>query len=475
MTAPVLTGTGAAHVTGTGAGFAPHRGDDRIATCVEVAWNFDPTLPFGNQWSDVTQYVRSLTTQRGRQQELQQFEAGTLSMRLSNTDGRFSPWNASGAYGSGAVRIGVPIRVRISAEKSDPTGTSPSVAQFDPTDGGFFPAWYGFITDLEPDWSDGGKFDGWCDVQAADAFALLNRADLVAAIFTSGGTGGPFAPYDLPFVTGFDAAQYSHDRFVQVVDQSGVKPLLRGLYLKYDTTNYSNVNGSGSAPYSPVVQSGALFPVSSNALAHLQDMAECGFIDLYERPDGIVAWRPYSEVRDQVFDTTTIFGDNAGEIPYMDVGPLYDDQNLYNDTTITLVDSSVQSSADNTSIAAYGRRKLQKTIPALPVVFDASPPFGFFASAYIPPSMYVTRYKDPIVRVPAITVSLRGLTDAQRMRVLSLPIGYRVQVKRRPTTGDALTAECHFEGCQLTWDPGMIDVKAVLNLAPSRAVGTIHP
>jgi hypothetical protein len=60
------------------------------------------------------------------------------------------------------------------------------------------------------------------------------------------------------------------------------------------------------------------------------------------------------------------------------------------------------------------------------------------------------------------------------MRVLSLPIGYRVQVKRRPPVGDVLTAECHFEGCQLTWEPGMKDVKAVISLAPSRAAGTIH-
>lgn len=448
MTAPVLTGVGAAHVTGTGAGFAPHRGDDRIPTCVEVAWNYDPTLPFGNQWSDVTQYVRDLTTNRGRQQELQRFEAGTLSMRLSNADGRFNPWNTAGAYGSGAVRIGVPIRVRISAEKSDPTGTTPSASVFDPTDGGFFPAWYGFITDLQPGWSPGGKFDGWCDVQAADALALLNRADLVAAVFPNGiSTTQSGLPAD-------GSLEFATDRVLGVLDQSGVKQMLPGVYLFRETWS----NFGDPKPFSPEVASGPGSPISANTMQYLGDLADSGFIDVYVRPDGMLAWRPFNEIRNQAFDTTTIFGDNAGEIPYTDASPIYDDQNLFNDISIT-VDSGTLTATDAASKATYGRRVLEKTFP-----------IAGFGDAGVEPGDFITRYKDPVVRIPTITVSLRGLTDAQRMRVLSLPIGYRVQVKRRPTTGDALTAECYFEGCQLSWEPGMVDVKAVLNLAPVRPV-----
>jgi hypothetical protein len=405
MTAPVLTDPALTTTTSR----APHRGDERIVTCVEIAWGYNPTLPFGNQWSDVTRFVRALNTSRGRQAELQRFEAGTLSMRVSNADGRFNPWNTAGAYGSGNVRIGVPIRVRISAEKSDPTGASPAIASFDPTDGGFFHVWYGFITDIEPDWSDGGNKDAWCTIAAAGTFAPLNRADLVGAVFTIGGTGGPFAPYDLPGVHSGDLlnVQFGHDRFVQVVEQSGVKPLLRGLYLKYDTTPYSNPNGSATAPLGPIVMSGAGHAVSENALAHLQDIAECAFIDLYERPDGIIAWRPYSEVRDQAFDTTTIFGDNAGEIPYQDIGPLYNDENLYNDIDITGVDAIVNSASDATSIAAYGRRQFSKTIPSyVQANADGGTPFGFSIPAFAGGITYRDRYKDPVVHIPSVTLSL---------------------------------------------------------------------
>lgn len=454
MTAPVLTGTGAAFVTGTGSAHVTQRGDDRVPTCVEIGWGWDVTGPgqgAGN-WDDVTAYVMELSTSRGRQQELQRFESGTLTVKLDNRDGRFNPWNTVGAYGSGAVRVGCPIRVRISAEKSDPTGSSPALATYDPTDGGFYYAWWGFVTNIDPGWSQGGVV-GTCTVQAADLFALLNRADLIAQTFpeaiatTQGGT--------IIDGVGFE---FADDRLVGCLDGSGVKLLFGGAYIYRTTwTHFGD-----PAPFSPLLLSGVSNPVTSNMLQYLGDISDAGFIDLYATPWNVLAWRGFSEIRNTAFDTTTIFGDNVPtEIPYLDVGPAYDDQNLYNDVSITFDGPSTQSANDTTSIGTYGRRKLQRTFP----VQGAS-------VAAVGPDDFVTRYKDPIVRVPSITVSLRSLTNAQRMRVLSLPIGYRVHVVRRPSTGDAITAECYFEGMQLTWLPGMVDVKATLALAPVRPINT---
>lgn len=459
MTAPKLTGTGANFVTGTGSGFVTQRGDDRIPTCVEIGWGWDVTLPGrgAGQWSDVTQYARALTTQRGRSQELQRFESGTLTVTLDNRDGRFNPWNTAGAYGAGNVRIGCPIRVRISAEKSDPTGSSPAVAQFDKTDGGFYYVWWGFVTSIEPDWSDGGVGDSWCTVQAADLFALLNRSDLVNQTFpadintTQAGS--------LTSATGVLGT--AADRVVGVLDSVGIKTLGAGSYVFRETwTNFGD-----PAPFTPFVDAGGAFLVSANSLEHLQNIADGCFIDLYATPWNQLAWRPYGEIRNTAFDGTTIFGDNTPtEIPYTDIGPLYDDENLYNDVTeiygTAAFGTSTSNSTDATSIAAYGRRHFEITIPT-----DGSGNLGTPST-----DDFITRYKDPIVHIPSVTVSLRSMTDAQRMRVLSLPIGYRVQVKRRPATGDVLTAECFFEGAQFTWDAGMIDVKAVLNLAPVRPV-----
>lgn len=633
MTAAVLTGTGAAHVTGTGAAHVTQRGDDRIATCVEIGYDNPPSFGIPNgQWVDVTQNVLSASTNRGRSQELQRFESGTLSMRLDNRSGNYSVWGGSGAT------IGCPIRVRISAEKSDPTGSSPDPAVYDPTDGGFYYAFSGFITDLTYGWSPGGVGGAWCDIQAADAFALLNRASLASQTFPTGGTAtgvvnprevpvrhdedevalnyqgagllvpahpgvgiltivntGPNAIYigdisvtigsgtvvasggtvlistptealyatadggvitlittsvagtnyvvgDVVTIAGgvstkatlivdavggggdvtsyhpltlgsgyvpaanvattggsgggftvnivstttlanqsspadtywtYDAGvQYGHDRLVQGIDLSGVKGLFPGLHIRYDTAGPDDL-GSGSfyVPSAPCVSAGAQNPVTANLLEHLQVIAESAFMDFYAGPDGIVYWRPYSEIRDNAFDGTTVFGDNIPtEIPYQDASPDYSDQNLFNDVTVTLTPdgSLTYGASDATSIGLYGRRVYTPSFDVWPQEIGDT---TLVPSASFPVDAFLERYKDPIVHVPSIAVSLRGCTDAQRRRVLTLPIGYRVQVKRRPAGGDNLTAECHFEGISLTWSPGMVEVKAVLNLAPVRAPG----
>lgn len=63
---------------------------------------------------DITDFVESLTTTRGRSRELDGY-TGSGSLVLSNWDGRFTPGNLSGPYVSGGVsfvRPRVPIRVR---------------------------------------------------------------------------------------------------------------------------------------------------------------------------------------------------------------------------------------------------------------------------------------------------------------------------------------------------------------------------
>jgi hypothetical protein len=64
-------------------------------------------------WTDVSSYVRSVSTQRGRNNELDEFATGTASVVLSNADRRFDPEYAAGPY-YGSVTPGRPIRVRAS-------------------------------------------------------------------------------------------------------------------------------------------------------------------------------------------------------------------------------------------------------------------------------------------------------------------------------------------------------------------------
>lgn len=56
------------------------------------------TTGSAGQWTDITQFVASHQITRGRQHELQQFEAGTCSLVLNGWDGRFNPLNTAGPY-----------------------------------------------------------------------------------------------------------------------------------------------------------------------------------------------------------------------------------------------------------------------------------------------------------------------------------------------------------------------------------------
>jgi hypothetical protein len=62
-------------------------------------------------WTDVSAYVRDLSTKRGRNNELDSFSPGTMSVTLSNADRRFDPEYAAGPY-FGAVTPSRPIRVQ---------------------------------------------------------------------------------------------------------------------------------------------------------------------------------------------------------------------------------------------------------------------------------------------------------------------------------------------------------------------------
>lgn len=71
------------------------------------------TDPFSTPvWEDISAYVRGFDSQRGRQYELDRFEAGTLGVLLDNADSRFSPDNTQSPYWPDVVPM---RRVRVGA------------------------------------------------------------------------------------------------------------------------------------------------------------------------------------------------------------------------------------------------------------------------------------------------------------------------------------------------------------------------
>lgn len=139
-----------------------------------------------------------------------------------------------------------------------------------------------------------------------------------------------------------------------------------------------------------------------------------------------------------------IFGENTagGEIPYEDAALELDPTRLANQVTITRAsDSQTFAAQDATSIAAYFPRQLTRTVNA------SSAQECQDAANYL-----VGRYKNPAARVSSLRLHPSANPSLLWPVCLSLELGTRVRVMRRPLGVAASQIDCFIENIQ--WDLG---------------------
>ena len=73
--------------------------------------NVDYTLG-GNVWADVTADVISVSTSRGRNRELDNFNAGTATVELRNNERQYDVTNTAGTY-YGGILPRLPIQITV--------------------------------------------------------------------------------------------------------------------------------------------------------------------------------------------------------------------------------------------------------------------------------------------------------------------------------------------------------------------------
>ena len=64
---------------------------------IQIAFDSDP-FATSQTFTDVSSYVREFSIDRGRQHDLADYQTGTASVLLSNSDDRFNPLNTSSPY-----------------------------------------------------------------------------------------------------------------------------------------------------------------------------------------------------------------------------------------------------------------------------------------------------------------------------------------------------------------------------------------
>jgi hypothetical protein len=138
---------------------------DNVSLTVEIGFATSAganKVPIGSLlsnivWTDVSEYVRSIQTNRGRSSELDEFTTGTSNVVLSNGNRYFDPENEDGPY-YGKLTPGRPIRI---------TATYLFITKT---------LFFGFVDEWQQDYTY--TFDSTANVSASDAFKVLNQLTL---------------------------------------------------------------------------------------------------------------------------------------------------------------------------------------------------------------------------------------------------------------------------------------------------------
>lgn len=416
-----------------------------------VAWDSNPLDP--PVYEDVSDYLRSVSTSRGRSYEYDRSETGVASYTLSNRDSRFDPDNGASPY----------------FPNVKPTRRTQINAEFDSVS---YPVIQAF-SEGYPNEFPGDGYDAIVQQNASDWFYPLNAFRfptpttlLTIAIETipDPGTEEEIAvdsvllpmPQAYPFIIqiGTDA---DLERMEVIGPGAGLTTrryrVRRGYQDSTITTHPANseiraeefkfaqeqsgvrINhcldlmgiASGDRDIDP---GNTLIAASDNLigvtlLEHLLLIAECENGRLFASRSGQITFRQrHWQYTDETAARET-FGPGAGEIRFLSgTGNVlaHEDAKLFNRIRITLPNGEIVEAADQTSINEHFER-----------VLDKQWPLASAAEAQDAADYMLLRMKQAQLRLPRIRLRPRGLT--QWPKVLAIELAQRHRLKLDPPVG----------------------------------------
>ena len=164
--------------------------DSDVQLKVQVAFDSNP-FDATQSYTDISTYVRKISTKRGRTNELGQFTNGTATLTLSNADNRFNPNNTSSPYYDSANSI----------TKIQPYKNVKITAIYDSTE---YPIFYGFLNTIPVKYPALGA-DSTVDFNCVDAFKIFNSQNFESAGWRLG--RGGFSEIGVSTVLGYEDIQ----------------------------------------------------------------------------------------------------------------------------------------------------------------------------------------------------------------------------------------------------------------------------
>ena len=293
--------------------------DSNVNLTVEIAFDSNP-LDNSQTWTDVSQYLRSFETSRGRISNLTQFQTGTAFVVLDNRDNRFSPNQTTYYYDAVNLRSKIqPLkRLRIRAEYNAVT----------------YDLFHGFVESFPVQYAGQG-YDASTKLRVVDAFKLFFQATL-------DGIGWQLGISKLGSTTRLTLTQ------AQELSSVRVKNIL-------DSFGYSN----------QAISTGNLQvqtqPTTDDLLTALKkvETAENGTFFIAANGNATFRNRNY-----RLTNTTTpvaTFGQGVGELPYVDIISTYDDNKIINTVQRTRTGGSTQIAIDSDSVERFGTHVLTES------------------------------------------------------------------------------------------------------------------
>ena len=246
---------------------------------------------------DVSDQINRIETRRGRNAIADQFQTGTLTLRIVDQNGDFNPQNVTGPY----YELLTPMK------KVQITATYLGVT---------YPIFSGFITSYVTTYPKEADADvAYTTIQAVDAFRLANNAQIST-------------------VTGASAGDLSGTRINQILDE-----------IDWPTTMRDIDAGLTTMQADP--------GTNRTSLAAMQTVTDSEYGALYVDATGSFVFQDRSVTVGSIAATPTVFSDTGAGIRYSDAAWILNDVLIFNKATITAVGLTPQVATNQASIDKY--------------------------------------------------------------------------------------------------------------------------
>jgi hypothetical protein len=245
---------------------------------------------------DVSDVVDSIQTMRGRNPQADQFQTGSLTMRIVDQNGDFNPQNPSSPY----YNLLTPMRkVQITATYGATT----------------YPIFAGFITTYTTTTPKNANDVVYTTITAVDAFRLAQNAQVST-------------------ITGATAGDLSGTRINEILDQIGWPLTMRDVDAGLTTMQAD----PGTA---------------RTSLAAMQTVETSEYGALYVDAAGSFVFQDRAVTAGSTGKAPVVFNDNGTDISYFDAVWRLDDTLVYNSASITRTGGTAQTAINQASIDKY--------------------------------------------------------------------------------------------------------------------------